>query len=342
MTNIQRIQRITIKVLNNTATFEEKRELQYYLETTGQWDMATILFPEAYAINTSAFLQKHEKQDMLRAIKRSKEYVAIKLPQKSSGIIDRNMFYAAACFLIILLSGIIAVFMFRSSDAEITYASITTPYGQQRKILLADGTEVFMNAGSSLKYPIRYSDRIREVFLEGEAFFEVTKDSRRPFVIHAGGMLTKVLGTSFNIRAYAEEATRRVQVKTGKVSVTLDGAVKNGETREVILTPEEELKFTPGERKGFTEQKVGNDDIASWIGHKLIFNDQPLSEILRELERVYNVNFRILSPEVASLRYTIRLDQMPLRQTIETIQLLTNLEFEDHTTFITVHSKKAI
>jgi ferric-dicitrate binding protein FerR (iron transport regulator) len=341
MTELQTIQSITSKVLNDTATDAEKQLLQEYFDTTTEADVSLVLFPATPGMDGGLLLERRVKDQMLKAIKADALYRStLATTARVYSISRKRLFYAAACFLVLLAGGAFAFFLRSTPAPSVVYASVATAYGQQRKVLLPDGTQVLMNAGSQLRYASAYSDTSREIFLEGEAFFQVAKDSKRPFIIHAGEMSTRVLGTSFNVRAYAEEATKTVQVKTGKVLVALEQPANEDIAHQMIVTPEQQVSYTPGNRQGLTEQAIGNDDIASWISHKLIFNDKPLSEILRELERVYNVSFTNQSPGTLTRRYTIRFDEMPLDQTIETIHLLTNLEFEKHDSFISVHSKK--
>lgn len=166
-----------------------------------------------------------------------------------------------------------------------------TEYGQQKTIVLTDGTKVKLNSGSTLTYPKTFASDRREVTLKGEAFFSVTKNPDAPFIIHSGDVTTKVLGTEFNVSAYPESGEVQVAVVSGKVKVNAN--VKEGaEKNSVCLNPSEMVTFEKKER----ELSVTSFDIRDQIGWKdgiLYFEKSDFTSAIRKLERWYGIKIQL-------------------------------------------------
>ena len=194
--------------------------------------------------------------------------------------------------------------------------TLTTPRGKDFLLVLADGTKVWLNAESRLRYPVAFHGKERRVELEGEACFEVAKDAEHPFIVCANGMNTMVLGTKFNVRSYSVE-DRHVTVVNGKVQVT--NTVNN---KSVTLRPGQDLTYTET-----GEEKVSEVNIATytaWTEGMFYFEDVPLEEIMGALGRWYNVNIDFERCEL----YHIRLNFWANKNTHldEALELLNKLE----------------
>jgi ferric-dicitrate binding protein FerR (iron transport regulator) len=159
-----------------------------------------------------------------------------------------------------------------------------TTYGQKLTVSLPDGTLVKLNSGSSIAYPEEFSGDQREVRFSGEGFFEVEKDPERPFIIESDGVFTKVLGTSFNLRSYANEGNINVAVVTGKVEIH-----QLADT-SVLVLPEEMGVFDKSKRQ-ITKQVYDTAEVLAWRDGILNFNKTPLPKVLDELEKWYGVKF---------------------------------------------------
>ncbi len=172
--------------------------------------------------------------------------------------------------------------------AEVKLINKTTPNGLKQTVYLSDGTEIKLNNASQLIYPEKFGNDIREVYLHGEAFFKVTKDSSRPFIITSGNIKTTVLGTSFNIKAYKADKTVEVALVTGRVS--LQRTTQGPDDSTVYLEPNEMLIYNKEsestEKKSFDPHKV-----LAWKRKVLLFEDASLEEVLASLERWYDVTF---------------------------------------------------
>lgn len=194
--------------------------------------------------------------------------------------------------------------------------TLTTPRGKDFLLVLADGTKVWLNAESRLRYPVAFHGKERRVELEGEACFEVAKDAEHPFIVCANGMNTMVLGTKFNVRSYTVE-DRHVTLVNGKVQVT--NTVNN---KSVTLRPGQDLTYTET-----GEEKVSEVNIATytaWTEGMFYFEDVPLEEIMGALGRWYNVNIDFERREL----YHIRLNFWANKNTHldEALELLNKLE----------------
>lgn len=153
------------------------------------------------------------------------------------------------------------------------------------KITLTDGTQVWVNNGSRLRYPEKFNQSTREVFLEGEAFFDVAHQSK-PFIIRTGKMVTQVLGTSFNVRAFAADKINTVSVVSGKVGVTVPGSRQK---QVVFLVRNQELAFDKQNNNVNTISDIDAGSAAAWIANKIRFRNTPFAQAMTELERTYGV-----------------------------------------------------
>ena len=167
---------------------------------------------------------------------------------------------------------------------------VVVPYGKKSQLLLADGTKVWLNAGSRMAFPSKFSGTQRTVFLEGEAYFEVAHNAAQPFVVKVKEISVKVLGTSFNISAYTADATVETVLMAGKVSLS-DNSSKALSKDEVILVPNQKALFGKESRQ-FDVGAVSDAELyTAWVSGWFLFTQESLFSVLRKLERYYNVQF---------------------------------------------------
>jgi ferric-dicitrate binding protein FerR (iron transport regulator) len=165
-----------------------------------------------------------------------------------------------------------------------------------RQIILVDGTSITLQPKSVLYYPETFDNNVRDVKLEGEAFFNVMKDANRPFMVYAEQLVTKVLGTSFTIRAFDDENTLLVQVKTGKVSVFSEEDLQTNQAKldnqlsGIILTPNQQVVFSKEDSR-MTRSLVDNPTIISPdLNKSFTFSDAPLTKVFEQLETAYGID----------------------------------------------------
>ncbi|MUH37842.1 DUF4974 domain-containing protein [Zobellia amurskyensis] len=176
-----------------------------------------------------------------------------------------------------------------SSSKELVYNTLNVPYGKRFDVVLSDGTHVFLNSGTTLRYPVTFKeDMDRAVFLKGEAYFDVTKDENNPFVVHADQMEVKVLGTKFNVSHYAEDASINTVLVEGAVELY----AKEGQSEEaVILKPGFKAELNKSSTQ-ISLEKVNTRVYTAWVQGKLIFRNSSFREIRQTLERKYNISIR--------------------------------------------------
>jgi len=212
---------------------------------------------------------------------------------------------------------------FRQYNKRTRYAEIEVLNGQMGHLFLLDGTEVWLNSGSRFRYPGQFNRDEREVFLTGEAFFNVAPDPHLPFIVKTGKMEVEVLGTSFNISAYQDETQQSVVLVEGKVQINSEDGEKLSE-------------LTPGYRavmnihsSAVQTEKVRTGLYTGWKEGKVVFDQEQLGEIAKKLERWYNVEIRFESEELKTYQVTgIILRNKPIDQTIMAIELLAPVQHE--------------
>jgi ferric-dicitrate binding protein FerR (iron transport regulator) len=161
--------------------------------------------------------------------------------------------------------------------------------GQKSKIFLPDGSEVWLNAESSISYPEQFSSNQREIYLEGEAFFKVIKDHERPFVVKSGNVFTTVLGTSFNVRAFKDESKICIALKTGKVKVEIN---QESDNKTLFLEPGDGLFYNKLNHQTQIEE-FDEEQLLSWRDGIIVFKNADLDEIISTLSRWYGVKFTV-------------------------------------------------
>ncbi len=176
------------------------------------------------------------------------------------------------------------------------YNTVSTPAGGQFQITLSDGSKIWLNAKSSLKYPVRFGQTDRKVFLIGEAYFEIAKDQTRPFVVSTngagGGQEVKVLGTHFNINSYADEEATKTALIEGRVKITSGTASK-------ILKPGQEAVVAADD---ILVNEVDVNQVIDWKNGNFCYRDESIYSVMRKLARWYDVDV-IYEGKVTDLRF---------------------------------------
>jgi ferric-dicitrate binding protein FerR (iron transport regulator) len=218
-----------------------------------------------------------------------------------------------------------------ANSGKNTMAQVIIPYGKRIEITLADGTRIWLNSGSQLSYPVSFTSNSREVYLSGEAFFEVESDPSKPFQVITDDMKIEATGTRFNVTSYANDPTTQTVLLSGKVS-----AGKNKRfARTVDIEPGERIAYNKQE-DNLMKDRVDVELYASWIDGYLIFDNEPVDEVFRKLERYYNKN--ILTEKLSGRpTFTGKLDLADdLEKVLENIAFSASfsVEFENDTFII--------
>ena len=208
--------------------------------------------------------------------------------------------YAAAILLLIVSSSVLTYWLMRSDDSPalpLTYNTLYTPAGQRAQLVLQDGTEVWLNAKSKLVYPSRFEGKSRNVTVEGEAFFKVAKDSVKPFIVSAGEVEMKVLGTQFNVYSYPETGYVETSLLEGAVKVFFTGKEREG----VVLKPNQQVTVSGEEMK---VEPIARKERFLWREGIYAFENEPLIHILKKLELYYDVRIIVEDSSLFKDTYT--------------------------------------
>ena len=182
----------------------------------------------------------------------------------------------------------------KSDSSDIKYHTLKTPKGGEYYIVLEDGTKVWVNADSKLEFPTQFEKERRHVKVTGEMFFEVAKDANRPFIVETNNTFIKVLGTSFNVRNYANEEQSSVTLVSGSVNINVDN-------QQVVLKPNDRILI------GYDEISVSKVDVSlytSWIKSQLTYKNSSLKRIMSDLERLYDIDIEFLSENTKDITFT--------------------------------------
>jgi len=198
------------------------------------------------------------------------------------------------------------------------YYEITTQYGQKKTLRMPDSSLVYLNSGSSIRYSSDFNKKNRSVKLKGEAYFEVKQDPSLPFVVESEGLITRVLGTTFNVKAFPDEEEVYVALKSGAVEVQQLDANAAGPTsrNRIILEPGRRVSFNKNKRELSVGQIGTMEAWGVWRKEVLSFNNMPFSEVKRLLERWYNVNIHVANQTLLHYRFTGSFEDLPINKVL--------------------------
>ena len=202
----------------------------------------------------------------------------------------------AAVALVLIVSTVFATLFFTEKSTRNTaFNTLYVPAGQRAQITLQDGTTVWLNAKSTLTYPSRFAGKERKVTLTGEAYFDVAKNPRKPFLVSTQNIQLKVLGTQFNVRDYPNADRSKVSLLEGSVEID------RGSKGALMLKPGEEVTMQGG---NMSISAIVNPNYFLWKDGIYSFDNESLLEILQKLQLYYDVTIKVEDPEIFNVRYT--------------------------------------
>lgn len=205
--------------------------------------------------------------------------------------------YAAAALILIASTFFATRYLLTDNGSDREINSLVVPAGQRAHLTLQDGTSVWLNAQSTLTYPARFSGRSRRVNVSGEAYFDVAKNTRKPFIVSTQNLEMKVLGTQFNVYSYPGAE----YIKTDLVEGSLMFYSKESPNASVTLKPYEQIVVKEGK---MTVRKIHNSDYFLWKEGIYTFENERLLDIIEKLQLYYDVKIIVKDPEIFNVRYT--------------------------------------
>ncbi len=306
------------KYINNQCTdFELKQIEQLIIKGIDEALWKSVLEDQEHTLSSSTEAQSPKSEQRLVSILARIE----KDKSKGKQIFLQESVRWVAAAAAILVAGILLFPIVKgrlNSSEQLSYSQLKTTIGERKTLQTADGSEIWINDKSSVKYPTKFSSKTRELYLEGEAFFQIKKDASRPFIIHASGVDVKVLGTSFNVQSYTDEEDITITLSTGKVSLSLSANGKSTSQDNFIasLVPGQQLTFNK-KTKTFSISDVDASNFFAWKEGLLVFNKETLSKITQTLERSYGVEFMIESDSLKSKLLTFKQKHEDIKTVME-------------------------
>lgn len=237
-----------------------------------------------------------------------------------------NRWFIAAVFLLMISAA--AFFGYQQLSVKqatpIQFAQFNNPNGSHSKIFLPDGSVIHLGAGSKIRYEKNFTGKKRLIDLDGEAFFEVAHEAQRPFIVRSGKVSAVVLGTSFNVKAFALSNKVSVTVNTGKVGVV---SQLRGKGKIVsYLLPDEQLEVNTqtGELKSTQANAAA---VSGWMNNNFVYYNTSLKDIAASLQRHYGITISFANPASAQIKLTAKFNNLPIHQVADNLAQLSGLSF---------------
>lgn len=304
------------RYLDDLYTKEEAKNLLNGLrnkENSELFDgLATEVWEESCTqqLGTDLEREKYKKEahELLKHIEHSKRTWFRRVVSVAASV-------AAAAFIIL---GSISHLNYMDKQ-KVTYAEISTSFGEKKQLLLPDGTTLILNSCSSVRYPSHFVGDTREIALEGEGYFKVAHNAKLPFIVKTENCDVRVLGTRFNVKAYPTDEIVSVSVESGKVQVDLPEAMMRLVAQEQVL-----INTISGEYSKRKEDR----EVAGWIKGALRFNSTPIRDVARELERVYNCRITFAVDEEFNNLISGEHDNKSLESVLKSIEYVSGIKYQ--------------
>jgi transmembrane sensor len=337
MKKIEEIEFLIGNYLKDNCTREEfEKVIEILKDPNHNYDLRSILLnkwndPESQVTS----LTEEEKKEIRQSLSNIHHQINLldeewESESKLKKISDVFIKIAAALLLPVMVASLWYFFAsrnpYRSTESFIT---VSTPNGSRIKTELPDGTVVWQNSGSTVKYPRNFTKRNRQVILTGEAYFDVKSDKLHPFFVTTRDLQICVSGTRFNVTGYEDEELSSIVLESGHITAK---KLDSGSSHEYSLVPGDRLESIRGKGEELSHN-VDVDRYISWIDGKLIFRNNPLEEVLKRLSRWYNVEIIMKDPNN-------RFSNLPFTMTIENESLPQILEYLKHAAPFSIKEEK--
>jgi transmembrane sensor len=320
-------------LLNNDEAFKEQYNFfkSYWVQDQEQYYNSNAMFEN---IKNNITINEQQKEEEEVVVENWPKYKQLSFILKS---------VAAMLFVLMGCTAIFYSLSNNSDDNKTASLDLTkTPSRVKSKITLSDGSVVTLNSETTLKYPPAFKGKNREVYLNGEAFFDVAKDHSHPFIVHTGKMSIKVLGTAFNIKSYKNDLTSETTLIRGAIEVTLTDRPSD----RIILKPNEKLilNSTPVKKRLHKQLAVGkhsdsatsyaltnltyfksNDTTiveTSWVNNRLVFKDTQFKNLANQMERWYGIKVKFKNADAEDYYFTGVFEKESVEQAFKALKMI--------------------
>lgn len=309
---------IVKRVISETATPEEAREVVNWFSSSmeGLQCLSDMLDRDAYLMET-----EFNNVPPISPLQSDLLFSRITKKMRNRRIRRISLGVAAALLPLLLFVGF-GIYLDSQADlfGKTEYAEIYVPKGEDAHIYFQDGTEVFLNADTKIRYPRKFGLWRRTVHLEGEAYFNVSSGKQRAFVVRTGNAFVEVLGTSFNVNAYGTDEEIRVILDKGKVSF-------NTPLNSYSMLPGQQIVYNKTNGESVIQNLSKPSNFSLWKNNIIYFNDTPLPKVLQILERRFNVSFDVQDAGVLRYSYTITTRQTSIENILYELQKIAPVKF---------------
>ena len=359
--------KLLTKELSDELTAAEQDELKLLLKDSKEYREQRDILKDYWAQNSGEYAANaamfKKVTDRIKA-EESENGVDDGFEKQAPHKIKRLLaWYSAAAVILIVIS----FFTYKNLTASnlngaqlaVKWRQTSTKPTVKSVITLTDGTVVTLNSATTLKYPDSFNGKTREVYLDGEAYFDVHKDHLHPFIIHTNKMNVRVLGTSFNVKSYKNEPLSETTLIRGSIEVTLNDRPSD----RIILKPKEKLIVqnstsinkrttladasspdTNGKETRYSLTNLtyfpNNDKTiveTSWVQNKLVFSDKDFSEISEQLERWYGVHIEFANDNLKGYKFTGLFEKESLPQALDALQMIEHFNYKINDTTVYIY-----
>ena len=314
--------------------------------------------------HASVVLDKSKYQQLTESWEEVMNRLVIEKPTKSSNSsnsIKISIFLKVAASIGLLFGLGSSIYLFtvlKSTVKQNQYFEMTSPFGSRSFVTLSDGTKVWLNSGSHLKVPVNFGEHTRDITLSGEAYFTVAKDKHKPFIVHTSDINITALGTSFNVKAYSDEPVIETTLEEGSVKIE-SNHIAGSHSDAVMLMPKQKAVYqrdiektmvvTHPQKKAIEHKQIAAvhktekcemtaivpkishlEDlrpVTSWKDERWFIKQETLEELVRKLERRYDVTVVFDNPEIKQFSFTGSLQDESIEQILHIIQLTAPIDY---------------
>jgi len=315
------IEHLVLKSIDGTLNEDEKLQLDKWMAEADENAQEYKAYQELWEKSHKLVLSN--SIDVESSLAKTKKQISFSNTKKRWLIGLRQV--AAILLLSVTIAGLYNYFTASESES-IVYQDISTAYGTKTNFVLADGTKVWLNSGSHLRFPTSFNNMSsRKIELEGEAFFEVTKNKEKPFIVNAKELDIKVLGTTFNVSAYNDASELTVVLKEGKVSLFRSNSTSE---KEIVTLVPDEVAVYNRELKKMDLQKASNlDKYTAWKDGRIVFYGDEIETVVQKLENWYNVDIEIADDKLDDLIFTATFIDESLEQILNLLSISSPIKY---------------
>jgi len=237
----------------------------------------------------------------------------------------RRMIASAAAVIVLVAAGLWFGYM-KNGGVGNVYSELHAPYGSRVRFELPDGSSGWLNSGSSLKYPVRFRGMKRMVTLQGEAYFDVKHNSAKPFIVQTGSFRVIALGTSFNVQAYHDVNDEEITLVQGKV--VIERKMPDNTYRHLLIMKPDEHVVLDAQTGKINEKDLDAGKYVAWKDGKLIFRNDPLDRVVKEMERFYNVDIEVKDAALNKYHFHATFEDETLFEALRLLTISTPMQYE--------------